>query len=484
LKSIKKKTIKAFSWDFIGRFFSQSSTFVVSIFLARLLNPEDFGLIAMAMAFIHIGGVFIDVGFSAALIQNKENSTLTYNTIFIFNIIAGICLTGLVYFMSDLIGEFYNNPEIALLVKWLSLFFVFNSFNRVQNAILSRELNFKALTIRMFIASTIGGSLGVAAAYNDYGVYSLVIQILSTAVMSTLLLWSTSKWRPKLQFSYQEMKKLFGFSVFAFLERVMNNIFLRLDVLLLAKIFNPIAVGFYTRASTLQDQATKYSSSSIIRVLFPVLSKYQDRPNEFRRIYLKMFEIISFLSFGLTGLLFILGSDIIISLFGEKWAPSIPIFQILILASATIPLNSLMWNAIMSQGKSKENFYLGLVKKTISLIPFVIAIKYNILYFTVTWVIAKYIATSLNMFLIYKISAVSIRGQMISVFKTSIPLVLGIVVFYISDLQNIGTRIASALLFSVLYLVFAALMKNQGFIYIQSTIKEIKNSLNKNKALE
>lgn len=197
-----------------------------------------------------------------------------------------------------------------------------------------------------------------------------------------------------------------------------------------------------------------------------------------------MFEIISFLSFGLTGLLFILGSDIIISLFGEKWAPSIPIFQILILASATIPLNSLMWNAIMSQGKSKENFYLGLVKKTISLVPFVIAIKYNILYFTVTWVIAKYIATSLNMFLIYKISAVSIRGQMISVFKTSIPLVLGIVVFYISDLQNIGTRIASALLFSVLYLVFAALMKNQGFIYIQSTIKEIKNSLNKNKALE
>ena len=334
----------------------------------------------MAMAFIHIGGVFIDVGFSAALIQNKENSTLTYNTIFIFNIIAGICLTGLVYFMSDLIGEFYNNPEIALLVKWLSLFFVFNSFNRVQNAILSRELNFKALTIRMFIASTIGGSLGVAAAYNDYGVYSLVIQILSTAVMSTLLLWSTSKWRPKLQFSYQEMKKLFGFSVFAFLERVMNNIFLRLDVLLLAKIFNPIAVGFYTRASTLQDQATKYSSSSIIRVLFPVLSKYQDRPDEFRRIYLKMFEIISFLSFGLTGLLFILGSDIIISLFGEKWAPSIPIFQILILASATIPLNSLMWNAIMSQGKSKENFYLGLVKKTISLVPFVIAIKYNILY--------------------------------------------------------------------------------------------------------
>ena len=197
-----------------------------------------------------------------------------------------------------------------------------------------------------------------------------------------------------------------------------------------------------------------------------------------------MFEIISFLSFGLTGLLFILGSDIIISLFGEKWAPSIPIFQILILASATIPLNSLMWNAIMSQGKSKENFYLGLLKKTISLVPFIIAIRYNILYFTIAWVIAKYIATSLNMMLIYKLSSVSIRAQILSIFKTSTPLIIGVVLFYLADLQNIGTRIASAILFFAIYIAFAALLKNQGFIYIQNTIKEMKISLNKNVSIE
>ena len=431
----------------------------------------------MAMAFIHIGGVFIDVGFSAALIQNKENSDLTYNTVFIFNIIAGAFLTCIVYFSSDYIGVFYNDEQVAVLVKWLSLFFIFNSFNRVQNTILSRKLNFKALTIRMFIASTLGGVIGVTAAYNDYGVFSLVIQILTTAVLSTILLWSTSKWKPKLQFSFKEMKKLFGFSVFAFLERIMNNIFLRLDVLLLAKIFNPIAVGFYTRAATLQDQATKYSSSSIIRVLFPVLSKYQDNPIEFRRIYLKMFEIISFLSFGLTGLLFILGSDIIISLFGEKWAPSIPIFQILILASATIPLNSLMWNAIMSQGKSKENFYLGLLKKTISLVPFIIALKYDLIYFTLSWVIAKYVTTFLNILVIMKITQISIRHQILGLFRTCIPLVLCIMLFQIAHLQNIGTRIAGALIFLTVYITYNALINNQGFKYIHKTIKEIKISL-------
>ena len=184
--------------------------------------------------------------------------------------------------------------------------------------------------------------------------------------------------------------------------------------------------------------------------------------------------------FCFTGLLFILVSYIIISLFVDKWSPSIPIFQILILSSATTPLNSLMWNAIMSQGKSKENFYLGLLKKTISLIPFLIALKYNILYFTISWVIAKYISMSLNMILVYKISSVSIRFQILGLVKTSVPLIVGIVLFFLADLQNIGTRIAGAILFSVLYIVFAILVKNQGFIYIQNTIKELRISLNKN----
>lgn len=476
MNSIKKKTIQAFSWDFIGRFFSQSSTFIVSIFLARLLEPKDFGLVAMAMAFIHISGVFIDVGFSAALIQNKKNTHLTYNTIFIFNILAGAVLTLATYFAAPLIGQFYQSEEVTVLVQWLSLFFIFNSFNRVQNAILSRELNFKALTLRLFIASTIGGIAGVTAAYLNYGVYSLVIQILTTAFFSTILLWTTSSWRPRLQFSFNEMKKLFGFSVFAFFERIINNIFLRLDVLLLAKIFNPIAVGFYTRASTLQDQVTKYSSSSIIRVLFPVLSRYQDDQAEFRRIYIKMFEIIAFLSFGLTGILYFLGSDIIILLFGEKWQPSVLIFQILILASATIPLNSLMWNAVMSQGKSKENFYLGLIKKTISICPFIIAYYSNIYYFTVSWVIVKYISTLLNMSLIQRISEIKIKSQLKSILLSCIPLLIAIITFEYLNLQNVGTRIAAVLVYIVIYLVYNSLIKNEGFLYIIQTIKELRNS--------
>ena len=138
MSSLKKKTIKAFSWDILGRIFIQGNSFIVSIFLARLLGPEQFGIIAMAMAFISISSVFIDIGFSSALIQSQKNTQTTYSSIFFFNIFAGAVLTIITFFIAPLIGKFYENPQVTELVRWLSLVFIFNSFNRVQNTILNK----------------------------------------------------------------------------------------------------------------------------------------------------------------------------------------------------------------------------------------------------------------------------------------------------------------------------------------------------------
>ncbi|MFM7667012.1 MAG: oligosaccharide flippase family protein, partial [Bacteroidota bacterium] len=237
--SLRNKTIKAFTWDFFGRILTQISSFVVSIFLARLLSPEEFGLVAMALAFISISSVFIDIGFSAALIQKQDATDKTYSSIFYFNVVAGVILTLVVYVFAELIGQFYNRIEVVNLLKWLSLIFVFNSFNRVQNVILNKEMNFKLITIRTLIASILSGILGVFLAYRGHGVYSLVGQSLSFALFSTIFLWTSTTWRPSLHFSFQDLRGLMKFSVFAFFERIINSIFLKLDVLLLAKLFNP-----------------------------------------------------------------------------------------------------------------------------------------------------------------------------------------------------------------------------------------------------
>ncbi len=478
-KSVKNKSVNAFSWDLFGRLFTQSNTFIVSIFLARLLGPEQFGLIAMAMAFISIATVFIDIGFSSALIQRENNTPLTYNSIFVFNIFAGIILTIITYLFAPLIGNFYGNQEVTTLVRWLSLIFIFNSFNRVQNVILNKNLNFKAVTLRTFVASAISGTLGIIGAYNGMGVFSLVLQTLSFALIGTILLWSTSTWKPKLQFSYSEIKKLMGYSLFAFFERILNNIFMRLDVLLLATIFSPISVGYYTRSSSLVDQVTKYTSSSIIRVLFPVLSKLQNDPENYERIYFRMFSVISFLSFIITGILFFMGSDIILILFGEKWSNSIPIFQILIIASCTLPLNSLMWNAMMSKGKAKESFYYGFGKKLIGLIPFIFAIYFGIFWFTVTWVISKFIDTFLNFIMLKKHSNLSIQKHFKLFLIGFIPLIPGFIIYELLEIKLLAIRIAFSLAFILIYISINWFLKNEGMIYILEIIKDLKNIISK-----
>jgi len=478
-QSIKKKSVKAFSWDLFGRIFTQGNTFIVSIFLARLLGPEQFGLIAMAMAYISIATVFIDIGFSSALIQRQDNTSLTYNSIFVFNILAGFTLTIVTFLTAPLIGDLYDNKEVTNLVRWLSLIFIFNSFNRVQNVILNKNLNFKAVTIRTFVASTISGTLGIIGAYKGMGVYSLVLQTLSFALIGTLLLWSTSSWKPKFQFSYFEVKKLMGYSVFAFFERVLNNIFIRLDVLLLASIFSPTSVGYYTRSSSLVDQVTKYTSSSIIRVLFPVLSKLQNDQKNYERIYFRMFSVISFLSFIVTGILYFMGSDIILVLFGKKWSNSIPIFQILIIASCNLPLNSLMWNAMMSKGKAKENFYYGFAKKLIGIVPFLFAIYYGIWWFTVTWVVSKFIDTFLNFFMLRKHSNLSVKKH-IKLFSIGfIPLLPGFILFELLNIKLVAIRISFTVAFILVYIIINWLIKNEGLIYILTILKDLRIVINK-----
>ncbi|MEQ9307094.1 MAG: oligosaccharide flippase family protein, partial [Marinoscillum sp.] len=222
MKSLKKRTTSALAWDIGGTMLRQTFNFVTSIFLARLLTPEEFGLVGMSMVFIAFAEVFIDVGFSSALIQNQKNSELTYNSVFFINIGAGFLLTIVFYLSAPLIGRFYNNMEVVGLVRWLSLIFVFNSANLVQVAILKKKLNLKIMNVRTSIGAMIGGIAGVASAFAGLGVYSLVIQHITMAVAGTLLLWTTAGWLPKMEFSWREVKNLTGFSTYIFMDRIFS----------------------------------------------------------------------------------------------------------------------------------------------------------------------------------------------------------------------------------------------------------------------
>jgi O-antigen/teichoic acid export membrane protein len=465
--SLKDKTAKGIVWDMGGTVARQGSGFIVSIVLARLLEPSEFGLVGMAMAFITISQVFIDVGFSSALIQNKENSSVTYSSVFYVNVLAGLLLTLLFYFGAPLIGSFYKNEAVTHLVEWLSLLFLVNSFNQVQTAIQNRNLNFRILSIQTVVASVMGGIAGIICALYDMGVYSLVVQQLTTAGVSTLVLWSTVSWRPELRFSIVEVKKLTGFSAFVFFDQFVSSIFQKLDVILIGKIFTSSILGYYTRSLQLKDLVITYSSTSISKVFYPVLATLKDNQQEFSRIYFKVISVVAFLGYAITGLLFIWGRDIIIGLFGQKWLPSVEMFEVLILGVCNYPINAMMINAFMSKGRSKENFLIGLLRKLFRVIPLVIGYFYGIMSFIYAQVSLSYFLTVLNVLLLARLSELDMRKHFLKIFEGVIPLAALVIVFYTWTFDTILLKFLLTVGFMSVFVLFNYLMKSEGVHFIK-----------------
>ncbi|SMG41939.1 Membrane protein involved in the export of O-antigen and teichoic acid [Marivirga sericea] len=472
MTSLKNRSAKAFAWNIAGTVLKQGSGFIISIFLARLLEPAEFGLVGMAMVFITISQVFIDVGFSSALIQNKDNTSLTYSSIFYLNFAAGIVLTAIFYFGAPIIGNFYDNQEITSLIRWLSLIFVFNSLNLVQTAIFTRELDFKVLTLRNVIASSVGGILGVICAFQGFGVYSLVVQQISMALLTTLLLWTSSNWKPELKFSFYEVKRLTGFSAFVFFDQFIYTIFKQIDILFIGKVFSASVLGFYSRASSLKDQVILYTSQSLVKVFYPVLSSLQDQHKEYTRVYFKVVSVVGFVSYGLTGLLYVMGADVIVILFGEKWIPSIEVFQILVLAVCVFPLNGMMVNAFMSKGKSKQNFYLGLFRKFITILPLFIAYFYGIYEFTIALVIADYFLTFVNVYFSNRIIKIPYRVHLRKIFEGMVPLIIFVLLFNLVELASIYDRVFLAVGFGVTHLLYGYLIRIEGLLFIVENTKK------------
>ncbi len=466
--SLKTKAKHALGWDVTGTLIRQGSGFVITIFLARLLEPEEFGEVGMSMVFITIIQVFVDIGFTSALIQNKTNTNITYSSVFYINILSGIILTSFTYLLAPLVGDFYNNHRITEILRSLSVLFILTSLIQVQIAILQRELDFKTLTIRIAAASICGGITGIIMAYFSYGVFSLVGQQIAHAIVSLLLIWKISDWKPDLNFSLTEIKKLYGFSIYVFMDQLTSTFFQKLDTLFVGKIFSAELLGYYTRAESLNNQVSNYSALSLRKVFFPVLSKVEEY-DHFVKLYLKLVSLICFLSFLLSGVLYVLAEPLILTLFGAKWTYSIIIFEILIFKSFNIPLNSMMLNALLSRGESKKNFQIGIVRKLVRATPILVGFKFGFLPFVWSVTLVSYVLTIYNTYFLQKVIGINMKYHLKKIFEGVIPLIL-LLPLTVMFPAEVWMKLLIALMFVITYLVYSHFIKMEGYLYAKSEI--------------
>ncbi len=409
------------------------------------------------MAFIFIFNIVSEFGFKQALIQAQDNDQLAYSSVFHFNLGFGIVLAALTFLLAPSIATFYEEPELVPIIRLLAGTILLNSLTVVQIAILSKQLAFKELSIRIIIAKVTAAVVGIVMAYEGFGVYALIWQEIVFAVLNAILLWYVSDWRPSMIFSWKPLKKLYNFGVYLFFNRMLNEVITRLDELLVGKIFSTSVLGYFDRSNSISQNINGVTSKSIYNVFFPVMSNIQDEPRKFERMYETVLTVIAITSFGITGVAYLGSEAIIIGLFGDQWQPSVPIFEILMFKLFTYPASRFLNVALLAKGHSKQHFLFGLIRKALRLSTYIVAFYYGFEAFLYASVAVSFVNIIFSNIINNSYLGVSLISQFKPLLICSLILLIAIVLVRIVGLTNENIYIETLINGSIFAMIYGSL---------------------------
>lgn len=475
--TIKQETvIKSFVWRFLERFGAQIITFIVSIVLARHLDPVVYGLVALVTVITTILQVFIDGGLGNALIQKKDADQLDFSTVFYFNVITCLALYALVFFLSPLIASFYNEASLTPIIRVLSIILIISGVKNIQQAYVSRHMQFKRFFFSTLFGTIISGIIGVFMAIKGYGVWALVAQLLINTTVDTIILWITVKWRPSRSFSFKRLKVLFSFGWKMLVSSLIHKIVTELSHLIIGKKYSTEDLAFYNQGMRFPNLVTSDINTSIDSVLFPAVSKHQTDLNKVRNMTRKSVQVCTFLIAPMLVGLAICAEPLIRILLGEKWLPCVPFLQIFCFGFLFYPINTANSNAIKSIGRSDWYLNIEIIKKTIEFglilstmwfgtIPMAIG-------FVATNVLAQVVIAIPNSRLIkYKLTE-----QWLDIFvPISIALTMGAFLLLIPKSGSSWLVLAKYLLFGpVIYFGLSYIFKLPGTVHLKGIIQKFK----------
>lgn len=369
---------KGIIWSAIERFSSQGLQFILSIIIARLVSPADYGLIAMLTIFLAIAQSLVDCGFSNALIQKQDRNDTDYSTVFYFNSLISIFIYILFWLSSPFIALFYNEPELCTIARTAGINFIISALSIVQRTQMTISLNFKEQAKITLISVISGGIIGIILAWKNYGVWALVIQTLTTNLISTILFWIISKWRPLFVFSISSFNRLFSFGSKMLLTGLLATIYNNIYSLVIGKYFSSQDLGFYNRMNTLAAFPSSNITSIIARVVYPVQCEMQNDDEALKKSFIKLIKISSFIIFPLMLGVAALAQPLVYILLSEKWLQGAPLLIILCFALMWNHIMFLNWQILSVKGRSDLSFKSELIKKIISVIILITTIPLGI----------------------------------------------------------------------------------------------------------
>lgn len=464
-KSLNSKTFTGLLWSFTDLMASRGMQFILQLILARLLLPEHFGLIGMVLIFIAISDTIVDSGFSQALIRNEHANQNDYSTVFYFNLMIAIVLYFVFYISAAMISVFFGEPQLIKIIRVLSLVLIINSFGIIQRVILVKKIDFKTITKVNIIATVIAGIITITMALLGYGVWSLVVNLVTVQFIQTLLLWIFNKWVPSATFKVQSFKKYYRFGYKLLLSGLLDTFYSNIYFLVIGRFYSTIQLGYYTNAVSFSDLASHSISSAVQRVSYPVLSSIQSDGERLRSGFRKIIKLSAFINFPLMIGLATVANPLFNILLGEKWIPSVIYFQLLCFAGMLYPLHAINLNILQVKGRSDLFLLIEIIKKAILTILIVLSLlfKFGIIGLIGAAVINSYISLYVNTYFSASEIAYSAKEQLkdlMPIFLISI--FMGIVVALIGSILPSYHFIKLSIQFSVglvIYIVASKLVR-------------------------
>ena len=378
VSTIKTSASKSILWSAIERLSVQSASFILSIIIARLVSPSDYGLIAMLTIFISLAQTFVDSGFSNALIQKQDRTEKDYSTVFYFNIIVSVLIYSLLFFCAPLIASFYNEPILTELTKWVSLSFVLSSFAVVQRAKLTILHDFKTQAIVSLVSVIISGVLGIIAAAKGYGVWALVLQSLVNQGLTSILFWIVTRWHPRYWFSMDSFRSLFGYGSKLLVSGIINTLYTHMYTIVIGKVYSSRDLGYYSKANTLGQFAPIAIANILHKALFPYQCEIQDEDDRLHSFFLTYLSMAAFVTFPICFMLISISSPFVDCVLTEKWMPIVPLMRILCFSYMWYPISYINCQLLNVKGRSDLFLKAEIIKKVFAVIVLVCCLQFGI----------------------------------------------------------------------------------------------------------
>ncbi|WP_433779244.1 lipopolysaccharide biosynthesis protein [Flavobacterium anhuiense] len=397
--SLSSTAVKGIIWSAIDKFAVQLGQFTISIILARILMPEDFGLLGMLAIFIALSQTFIESGMGLGLIQRQDRTNIDFSTVFVFNLAVSTLFYLLLFFSAPLIASYFDQPLLIDLTRILGLNLFINSLSIVQRTKLTIAMDFKAIAKTNVIGVILGGIAGVIAAMKGFGVWSLVLQTLLGSFSSALSLWFFSHWKPSIAFSRTSFKNLFGFGSKLLLSGLYAQLINNVYNIFIGKYFSISSLGYYTRAKGFADISAGTITSILQQATFPILASVQNDKEKLVSVYRRMIRMSSFCIMPIMTLIALLAKPIVILLLTEKWIFVIPLLQWMVFARIFFPMSAINMNLLNAIGRSDLFLKMDLSKLPITAIAMIVTIPLGVTAMVIGQVVTSGISFFLNAYL-------------------------------------------------------------------------------------